>query len=736
MATDLNEKAVTTRALAPAVFRGDIQGLRAIAVLVVILDHLLGWPAGGFIGVDVFFVISGFLITSLMLREQRATGRISWIGFYRRRVKRIIPAATVVLVVTVAASYLVYRAARFQSVLGDAVWSFFFASNWHYAAAGSDYLNGDGPVSPLQHFWSLSLEEQFYIVWPLLIIGVLGVAASRTWARGIPARKVLFVLTVTVGVTSFVWAMVETATSPNWAYYSTFARAWELAVGAGLAVAAGFVSRLPAKGRSVMTYAGLAAIVASLFLINTYSRFPGPWAALPTIGAALVIAAGIGGSPRLIWPLTNPASVYVGKVSYSLYLWHFPVIILLASVIPGGSLTYYLAAVIAMFVLAVASFHLVEDPVRRSGWLEPKRWRRHTKSNPAEPARAWRVTNPAKPAKAWRVTRVALLGGWAAITLVIVAIALQVPTVDVSAVSSASDAAPPQLSAAGDAGPQGSLTAEITAALVAQEWPDLTPSLDSLGRDAMAPEWMTDGCLGGEQRSLADPRENVDHCVYGDPAASRTAVLLGDSVAISYLPGIRAALEPAGWRIDVMTLVQCPVADVPLTKIDGSAYTECNDFRHWTLDRVAALHPDLVVTSESPNTLKRLVGEPSDGEALATWVAGMSSSLARLTESADRVVVLAAPPGTGTRDVERCTNSLATPEDCVYVPGGDYHRLVQAEFDLVAAQGLTYVPTEPWFCSSLRCPDFVATTTVFADAGHITSAYSQRLAPVLAEVLG
>lgn len=299
MSTKVNP--TTKSSTKPPTYRADIQGLRAVAVVVVILDHLFGWPAGGFIGVDVFFLISGFLITGLMLREHQKTGRISWVGFYKRRVRRIVPAATVCLVVVVAASYLIYLTSRFDSIKDDAVWSFFFMSNWHFAAIGTDYLGADGPVSPLQHFWSLAVEEQFYIVWPVILILVLGVLGRPLRVRGRSANKALVVVVGLVVVASFVWAVWDTETAPTWAYFSTFTRGWELAVGALLAVAATRLARIPASIRPAMSMGGLALIVASLFAIKTTTAFPGPWAALPVTGAALVLAAGVGEQPRYGW---------------------------------------------------------------------------------------------------------------------------------------------------------------------------------------------------------------------------------------------------------------------------------------------------------------------------------------------------------------------------------------------------------------------------------------------------
>ena len=382
-------------------FRPDIQGLRAVAVSAVILDHLFGWPAGGYIGVDVFFVISGYLITSLMLREHQRTGAISWTGFYRRRIKRIVPASTVCVLVTVVAAYFLLEAVRFRQAVGDALWSLLLASNWHLAVTESTRTSSP---SPLSHIWSLSVEEQFYFVWPILLIAALGVTGRQWLTRKASINGWLLTATVVVAALSFGWAILETADNYWWAYLSTFSRAWELAVGAILAVSAAKLFRITAGIRSYLFCLGLLAVGASLFVIPP-SGFPAPWAALPVAGAALVIAAGIGGTSSFAWPLTNPASVYVGKISYSLYLWHLPVIVLLASVIQADTFEYFSWAIIGIVVASVASFHLVEDPVRSSAWFEPDRTLPDA-----------RTGGRSKGRMAWSV----LLGAWVVSILILV----------------------------------------------------------------------------------------------------------------------------------------------------------------------------------------------------------------------------------------------------------------------------------------------------------------------------
>jgi peptidoglycan/LPS O-acetylase OafA/YrhL len=218
-----------------AVFRPDIQGLRMVAVVSVILNHLFGWPSRGFVGVDVFFVISGFLITGLRYLEHQKTGRILFANFYRRRARRILPISTLVLALTVGASYLIFLTARAGAIALDALWSVVFAANWLFAIVGTDYWASDGTTSPLQHYWSLAVEEQFYFVWPWILVIVLGIALRKKWTAARGSRVVVTVMTLIVLLSS-VWAVWQTSVAPGFSYFSTFMRAWDLGIGALLAL--------------------------------------------------------------------------------------------------------------------------------------------------------------------------------------------------------------------------------------------------------------------------------------------------------------------------------------------------------------------------------------------------------------------------------------------------------------------------------------------------------------------
>ena len=313
--------------------RLDIQGLRAVSVLVVALDHAnVSVLAGGFIGVDVFFVLSGFLITSLLVAEAADSQGVSISGFYARRARRILPAATLTLVATAIASSLILNFVRAKEVFIDVISAGFFVSNFRFSHS-TDYFAQSQPPSPVQQFWSLSVEEQFYVVWPLLLAALVGatiIGAKRAGKQqNLRWGRLLGGLTV-VTLASFVWSVISTSADPAPAYFSTFTRIWELAFGALLAIALSGKVRAPVRMPrpspallGVAGWAGLAMIITAALTFSPSTVFPGYAALLPTLGAVLIIAAGspAEGVKWGVWGLSGLRPLgYVGDRSYALYL--------------------------------------------------------------------------------------------------------------------------------------------------------------------------------------------------------------------------------------------------------------------------------------------------------------------------------------------------------------------------------------------------------------------------------
>ena len=335
-------------------FRPDIQGLRAVAVLLVVFYHAgLSGVSGGYVGVDVFFVISGFVITGLLLRERGTSGRTSLIAFYGRRSRRIIPAATLVIVVTVVITYVRIGVVFGNQTATDARWTAVFLANFHFASVGTNYLTAQLPPSPLQNFWSLAVEEQFYLVYPSLF---LLVAAVRTrWS--LQAR--LFVCLVIVIAVSFTLSVAQTASSPTVAYFSPFTRAWELALGALIAVSIKWLLTIPKGVGAALTWLGLAGIAYGAVAFDNATAYPGYHVAIPVLGAALVIA---GGTRTSKWAaesvLRRGPLQWVGKLSYSIYLWHWPILIIAADAAGATSLPFH-RNIVWLVVALIAVRHLL-----------------------------------------------------------------------------------------------------------------------------------------------------------------------------------------------------------------------------------------------------------------------------------------------------------------------------------------------------------------------------------------
>ncbi|WP_395803133.1 acyltransferase family protein [Arthrobacter sp. FW306-04-A] len=674
----------------------------------MILDHLVGWPSGGFVGVDVFFVISGFLITGLLLREHEKYGRISFRDFYRRRARRILPVAMLVLIFTITISWLIFTGGRAAKVSEDGVWALVFGMNWHLAFIGTDYMQADGLVSPLQHFWSLAVEEQFYVVWPWVIVGILALTAGRSFSK-IRARRLLGLIMLGIVGLSFGFAMWETATSPTFAYFSTFSRAWELGIGALAAISSGILLKIPNFLRPVLANLGLLGIAVSIFLITPSMPFPAPWAAFPVFCTALIIAAGSGGPQSFLKSLTNPVSRYLGDISYSLYLWHFPAIILVGALFPVTNPLSVAATLIGVCGLSALSYHFLEDPIRRSSWLM-KKSQRH------------QLFEAGGSGQRLAIGGVIALGVMATIVAGValsryttspgVVAAAPVPSTTLAAAGQLTKpAASPWMSA-------------IDASLAAVSWPTLTPSIDELGPSTKAPEWVKDHCL----QAAGDPAEtavqNAGKCIYGDPSAKKTVVILGDSVAVSYVPGIRAAMEPQGYKILIYTMEQCPAISMTVKLSDGSPHTQCDAFRQGAISAIRQIHPDLVVMSNVQSTYD-----------VQAWRTGAAKTFTSLGGVSKKIVALGAPPRGP--NLQKCATQLNKPGDCVVSPPADYGDLEQATAQAAAEVQDTVkvdvVDTRFWYCSLANmCPSFIGGTPVYADGAHLTAGLSKALAPLIA----
>ena len=697
-------------------FRPELEGLRAVAVGLVLLYHA-GFPKfeGGYVGVDVFFVLSGFLITGLIVRELRSTGRIDLPQFYARRARRLLPAAAVALAGTLVLSVIFLPPLRVPDVAGDAAAASLYVSNMRFAVQATDYLASDLAPSPLLHFWSLGVEEQFYLFWPALLLAVATVGVRF---RGGHLDRRLGRAVVAVTGISFLVSLFLTSVAEPWAFFSLPARAWELGLGALLALGAARLATLPRRAGGALVAAGLVLVTLAGLILTQATPFPGTAALLPTGGAALVIAGGAAGAGTLpVRLLTLAPMRFLGRISYSLYLWHWPILVLPAAATTEGQLPLpaRLALVGVSIAVATASQRWVEDPIRKGRFVGRK------------------------------VGRTLALAGTT--SLIVALLAVSVGTAAEASlphgVAAASDdpnalpvdplgslapgaSAHPGSSAPGSSAPGSSPTPAASGRPPTAGGPvpaDLQPSLATVKDDA--PIIYANGCHL-DQRTV-EPKV----CLFGDTSSPTTVVLIGDSHAAQWFPALARLATVEHWQLVSLTKSACTPAE--LTVYNSSfkrAYTECDTWRAKAFDLIAAEHPTLVVMAMSRSYV--LV----DGSSTTTvakrpylWDAGIAASLARLSGAADHVVLMGDTPRSSV-DPPACLSehlddvlACATPSKNAIDP-----KRTADDRALAEAAGATFIDPTSWVCPTEPCPAVIGSYLVLRDSHHLTTPFSTALA--------
>ena len=679
-----------TRATSRSPLRADVQGLRAIAVLLVLAYHVTGHPRGGFVGVDVFFVVSGYLISGILVR-QLASGGIDLPGFYARRIRRIVPVAVVVTLATVAAAYVVWYRPKADQVALDALACLAWVANWHFAAAGTDYLTGTLP-SPLQHYWSLAVEEQFYVFWPwVLLLGAwLGARLLGGGERPSAGARVAGIRLV-IGaacVVTLLWSIWLSAVLPQIGYFDLVSRVWEFGAGALVGLAGAGPRWWPGWARRWATLAGLLVIVGSAFVIDGHTPFPGPGAIPVVFGTVLVLlgsddsyAAGL---------MTNPVARYVGDISYSLYLWHFPVVVLAHSIWGRGGVGVAVGSAVVMLALSVLSYRYVETPARHSRWL-----------------RNWERPAPAP------VRRQVWVGAAIAAALVL-AVGWQANPHHVFVVAERT-VSTTRLVAGAPFTSEEQIRAAVAEGL--DDPPATTiPSPDALTRAQLSPE-MTECTNDVSATSLT---------VCDSGGTGRSYALIGDSVALAWAPTVRAAL-PEGARLMVIGIASCS----PWTVTHGATFTrahfaqDCDRSRTAMIDRVLAEQPDVVLAASAMEFPLQEDTSDLDGN----WERGAVRTLSRFTDDGMHAVVLGSPPLIS--DPRECLNRITGSRRCTVTIGELDIRKRTAESRAARAVRGTLVDVTQWFCRDQRCPLIIGPYLSRTDTTHITAAMATALAPLL-----
>lgn len=651
----------------PASFRGDIDGLRAIAILLVVGFHV-GLPlfGGGFIGVDVFFVISGYLITRNLLGESDGSGRVALASFWARRIRRLVPAMALMLIVTLAIAVAVLPRIDLESVAREAGAAALYVSNILFARDASDYFAADIERSPYLHTWSLGVEEQFYVVWPLLV--ALGCAVTRR--RPDARRLVLAVGFGVVFVASFALCLRLSADGSSWGFFGLPARAWEFAAAGLLALVP---VRLLDRGRVVLTafaVVGLAGLAAATVALSSDAGYPGVRALAPVAATVLLVIAGTsvdGPAPPIARALAVRPLQWLGRVSYSWYLWHWPFIVLLAVALDDDRVRVRSIAVLVALPVAALAHHFVENPVRFSDRLRASLLRTFALG---------------------AVVTLLALGGAVAVTRY----------------------------------------ADWRASGV---WLDeqLTAAREDLRRyDCPA-----------EQRSDS----GIEYCVVGDPNASTTVMLIGDSHARHWTAALSEVAADEDLRLVTRWRGDCPATQVALAE-RGNVQDDrgCVDHREDTVRLIDELQPSLVVVAQSESYAGQIDVRGADGDAaiaeIMVWTEAYQQLLDHLDAQGIPVAVILDNPRIASdpltcisrrRDVAACTPTRDEALRATARLRGADQRLLD-QYPEIPTLDLVEV-----LCDDRTCAVERDGILVYSDNSHLTEAFTMSQKPQLEALL-
>lgn len=716
----------------PAVqHRRDIEGLRAVAVLVVVAYHagITGF-AGGFIGVDVFFVISGFLITSLLLNEKISTGRIDLREFYARRIRRLLPISTVVLVVSTLSALVLLPSTSFSSLGSDVVAAAGFVVNMLFAARGTDYLASDADPSIFQHYWSLAVEEQFYLIWPGLL-AVVSLNAKRIRRRIAPSVALII-------VASFFASLLLTSPMPTWSYFGLHTRAFELGIGALLAVMWPSIEGWAPSRRAVLSWFGIVGIIISVPLASSVSEFPGWVAAIPVLSTAAVISGGNSVRFGTVEILRVGLLQWIGERSYSLYLWHWPVLVLAAAALER-SLAWHETAVALLTALAISAlgYRFIEHPLRRSQRLTGR-----------------------------PMFTYALGGGLLAATaLTGVATSRYQPTIATGVIAEA-----PSLDTSTTttvAPTTTTISSSPTVAVVSTTEPTTTTTLPPLvdNRDAQpiaaVVEALRNPVLPDNLRPSVYEAPNdtsslydttchqfmastvADGCVFGDVDSEFTIGLIGDSHAAQWFAAVNTIATERGWRLIAHTQGGCPLLDVVTWNRGADAvFNHCAPWRDSVIDVLEREQVEVVIISQHWGLL-----EASTREAVpaAVWERDLPGLFTRLRDAGmEPVLFLDSPDPYGS--VPACAASHQTNlTSCEPGVLRNTERAVRTvALSIASEMSVGLIDPHVWLCvdvtpndevDTTRCPVVIGDILVYRDSHHLSNTFVEWFTPILASEL-
>ena len=678
--------------------RSDIQGLRALAVSLVVVYHVFPhrFLPGGFVGVDVFFVISGFLITLHLMQKPPSGGR-DLATFWGRRVRRLLPASLLVLTSTLVASRLFAPETQWGNTAQQARAAALYVVNWVLAHNSVDYLAADAAPSPVQHFWSLSVEEQFYFVWPILILGMVVVARRRRANQDLAVLGGLGALVVL----SLGYSVYETATNPSAAYFVTPTRMWELGIGGLLAVVVAVRQRrdlpplLTRSARVVLAWAGLAAIAWTAATYSGSTPFPGWRALLPVLGTAAVIAAA---APIQRFSPGNLMAVrpaqWLGDISYSVYLWHWPLIVLIPQAFGNDvDLVDRLVTIALTLGLASLTKTYVEDRFRTSQWGIPLK----------------------KP----------FLLGATGMAVVLVLAGLQIHEVSTRAGEAKAELA----KAVSDAGPCFGAAALDRPASSCPHVPfeEVVPAPTDAANDKS--DAYTDMSDGRDCFSFL-PSFRLVTCQFGAKDATTEIALVGNSHAGEWLPALEQVARERHWHITTYLASQCAAAET-LQQFETRAMSEsCLSWVKKAERAVVKQHPDAVLYT---NRLSVGAYGTTYDASIPLYADGMTKVLEAFQAARLRVLALHDTPAPG----------VSIP-DCVAANADDYAACDGTRTKWISPEPakdavdrvndptlVRFADLTSHICRRSTCAAVNGGVITYFDSSHLTATYARTLAPYL-----
>lgn len=648
-------------------FRPELQGLRALACLLVVIYHVWLNRVSG--GVDVFFFVTGFLITGQLFRAS-LRDRVRFRATWGRFVKRLLPAMATVLAGTVIAAYFLLPETRWQQTASEIVASALFFENWQLAAQSADYFAQHDQASIVQHFWSLSIQGQFYLVWPLLIAAFAFVVKRF----GADLHRWLFGLLTVLTAGSLAYSVYLTSADQQFAYFMSATRVWEFALGGLVALAIDRLE-LPRALRVLLGWAGVAGLVLCGLVLQVGTMFPGYVALWPVVSAALILVAGqtgtVFGADRF---LSTRTLNYLGNVSFSLYLWHWPVLLFYlmlrdqSEVGPRGGAV----VIAASLALAMLTYHLVEQPVLRAKLDTRTVWG------------SYRV------GAATLAVVLAMAGAW-------------------------------QLSAAERATfvQKEDDPAHPGAQVRAPDGPDAAPDAEPIPPFAALPKQYDN--FTEQQCRHSDKNQVVIICKESlHPNPSRRIVVAGDSHSQQFNAALRPAAKKAGWEIISMGRGGCPLTT------EAPNNPKCTAWNQTVMQEILELKPDAVFTmaSRDAHPKRDEITPPGYVQQWQTITdAGIPVIAARDNPRFDRSLADCVEK----RGVE--DPSCSVPRDAVYDPQPSWTAVPNLP------QNVHFVDFSDYFCTDTECPPMIGNVLLYLDNNHITKAYMKTLAPMMRERL-